>query len=839
MRLLCVEPTRVFSQLLNSTFTDLDITTELYSLGADALERLSSSEQTKMEFDFITVSFYLEDMTAIELIKSIRNLSCYRYVPIVLITAESSEEILHRALGVGVTDIFQKDEIDSLVIFLHRFHRNKDPIDGRVLCIEDSIAQQQVMRAQLIHMGLSVDCCETIAQGWQLFQLNDYDLVITDIVFEKDLGGIKLINNIRRYPGDKGDVPILAMSAFDDPVRRIEILNRGANDYISKPVLEEELIARVRGLIANKKFIDAVKAEHEARDQERLRELRLLNVAMDTQEYVIFVDPEGKVIKANATFMDFAATSSEDLLKRSFLDFIPRGKTLLRDIWRQLNECEHWQGDIWLKGSRDQLALVQTKVTAIKDENNQMTKCVFVGVDVTKKRELEADLMHHQNYDQLTGLSNRDLFLELLAKDVSRSARLGFLGALLYVDLDNFKNINDSLGHHMGDALLKLVADRLQKALGSEDVVSRLGGDDFAIMRTEVGTDQNTAAESSRRFAQQIQRALAEPFYVSYQQQEQRIDTQGSIGIALYPQQQTNVYDILKQADAARYQAKSRGMGAIAFFSEDIQNEVDERARIENLLRYAIDNDEFYLNFQPIYQNENIIVGCEVLSRWRTNNGDEISPGLFIPIAENAGFMEAIGAWVIREALTVYQHWQQQGLPHTFKFMAINCSACQFAQESFVKDVQALVQEIGVAPDSIDLEITETLLMKDLVTVTHKMQALKNMGFRFAIDDFGTGFSSLRYLKQLPIDKLKIDQSFVRDIETNKSDLAIVETIIAMAHAMELAVVAEGVELQAQSSLLLERDCNTMQGYLFSRPVSATDCYRLIHMTSQSQSGVA
>ena len=834
MRLLCVEPTRAFSQLLNSTFEDLEITTELYALGAEALERISTGDQNKTEFDFITVSFYLEDMTAIELIKSIRNLTCYRYVPIVLITSESSEEILHRALGVGVTDIFQKDEIASLAVFLNRFHRNKDPIDGCVLCIEDSIAQQQVMRAQLMHMGLDVDCCESIAQGWQLFQLNDYDLVITDIVFEKDLGGIKLVNNIRRYQGEKGDVPILAMSAFDDPVRRIEILNRGANDYISKPVLEEELIARVRGLIANKKYIDTVKAEHEARDQERLRELQLLNVAMDTQEYVVFVDPEGNIVKANATFLDFVENSFDELLMRPFLDFVPKGKTLFRDIWHQLNECEHWQGDIWIKGGRDQLALVQTKVTAIKNESNEIIKCVFVGVDITKKRELEADLMHHQNYDQLTSLCNRNMFLELLSKDVSCCERQGFLGALLYVDLDNFKNINDLLGHHVGDVLLKLVADRLQTSLRSKDVVSRLGGDDFAIMLTEVGQDLNAAADYASHFAEQIQSVLSKPFYVNDQQTDHQIDTQASIGIAIYPQQQADVYDILKQADAARYQAKSRGIGAIAFFSEDIQSEVDERTRIENLLRYAIDNDEFYLNFQPIYQNENIIVGCEVLLRWRSKNGEEMSPGLFIPIAENAGLMEAIGAWVMREAFSAFQRWCEQGLPNTFKFLAINCSACQFAKASFVEDVKALIDEIGISAHCIDLEITETLLMEDLATVTYKMQALKDMGFRFAIDDFGTGFSLLRYLKQLPIDKLKIDQSFVRDIETNKSDLAIVETIIAMAHAMELAVVAEGVELQAQSALLLERDCNTMQGYLFSRPVSEPDCYRLIQMTSEN-----
>ena len=700
MRLLCVEPTKAYRRLLDAAFDEAGISAEFCATGQDALKHLHASDG----FDFITVSFYLEDVTAIELIKSIRSDDRFRYTPISLITSESSEEILHRALGVGVTDIFRKDEIETLVIFLSRFNRNKDQLDGRVLCIEDTLSQQQMMKAQLESIGLNVDCCENLDSAWQLFTANDYDLVITDIVFEKDLGGIKLVNNIRRYQGEKGDVPILAMSAFDDPVRRIEILNRGANEYISKPILEEELIARVRGLIANKKYIDAFKQEQ-----------------------------------------------------------------------------------------------------------------------VERRRELEVDLVRHQNYDQLTSLYNRTMFMEQLAQDVSRATRLGLVGAVLYVDLDNFKNINDLLGHQIGDGLLKQVAERLNSIRRDEDIIARLGGDDFVILLTEIGRDNKSAGDFALHFAKQIQALFKAPFSVL----DQEVETQTSVGITLYPTALTNVYDILKQADAARYQAKSSGKNSVAFYSEELQGEVDERARIENWLRHAISNKELYLNFQPVFENGKSIIGCEALLRWRLSNGEQISPGVFIPIAENSGLMEDIGEWVMKESFLALKRWNDGGLPGTFKYIAINCSARQFKMESFVADIKALVEKIGVSPQQIELEITETLLMEDLVSMIHKMHQLRELGFRFSIDDFGTGFSSLRYLKQLPIDKLKIDQSFVRDIATDSNDLAIVETVIGMAHTMNISVVAEGVETQEQSQLLLDRNCQLMQGYLFSRPISELDFIEL------------
>lgn len=714
MKLLCVEPSKTYCQLLVAAFSEAGIDVTFCGSGAEALDTINKTDH----YDFVTISFYLQDMTAIELIKSIRLQSAYRFTPITLITSETDEGVLHRALAVGVTDIFKKDEIESLIVFLLRFKHKNEPVNGRVLCIEDSVSQRRVLQSQLESIGLYVDCCSTVEDGRQMFQSNPYDLVITDIVFEKDLGGIKLVNNIRRHETEKGDVPILAMSAYDDPVRRIEILNRGANDYITKPILEEELLARVKGLISSKKYLDQLREKQQRSQQESQR--------------------------------------------------------------------------------------------------------------------LAINLMNYQKYDQLTSLYNRSLMLELLKQDIARAARLGYLGALLYVDLDNFKHINDTMGHHVGDELLKQVAERLRKIQRTEDMTARLDGDDFVMLLTEISKDSDSAGEYASQTAARIQTAIAEPFNIL----GETIHTQASVGITLYPHEQQSVYDILKQADAARYQAKSLGKNTVSFYSDELQSEVEKQIFIENKLRLAVANNEFYLNYQPVYESSGLIIGCEALIRWRLDSTEPIPPGVFIPIAETGGLMQQIGRWVMETALTDLKAWQASGLLNNFDFMAINCSPQQFAQDSFVADLMSVLTSIDIAPSLLELEITESLLMEDLLSANRRMASLKQLGIRFAVDDFGTGFSSLRYLKQLPIDKLKIDRSFVRDIEKNRNDLAIVETIIAMAKALNLKVVAEGVETQAQNELLIARQCNIMQGFYYGRPMDEVDFRALLQKQCRTHQAV-
>jgi diguanylate cyclase (GGDEF)-like protein/PAS domain S-box-containing protein len=444
--------------------------------------------------------------------------------------------------------------------------------------------------------------------------------------------------------------------------------------------------------------------------------------------------------------------------------------------------------------------------------------------DISQRIAAESKLEHQAYFDLLTGLANRRLLLDRLEQALSRSQRHNHMGGLLFLDLDNFKTINDSLGHKMGDELLCIVAERLTLAVRSEDTVARMGGDDFVILLPEVDDDPERTAKAVQELADKCCEYLSRP----YQVRDHELHLTTSIGIALFPMGGETADDLLKQADTAMYRAKEQGRDTIQFFLPSMQLAVEERMRLYNDLRYVLTRNELELHYQPQYNTTGEIIGAEALLRWHHPERGLVPPAEFIPLAEDTGLILPIGEWVMLSGCHLIRRLDEAGLGAALPVLAVNVSPRQFRQASFVQQVIAILDETGVDAGRIELELTEGILVEDIEDTIEKMEALKAVGIRFSIDDFGTGYSSLAYLQQLPLHKLKIDQSFVRNMPDEKRGDVLVETIIVMGKHLSLEVIAEGVETEAQFHALCEMGCEQFQGYLFSRPVEEARFLQLL-----------
>jgi diguanylate cyclase (GGDEF)-like protein len=421
-------------------------------------------------------------------------------------------------------------------------------------------------------------------------------------------------------------------------------------------------------------------------------------------------------------------------------------------------------------------------------------------------------------YDPLTNLPNRRLLLDRFDQEIAIAKRHKQFGAVLYLDLDHFKILNDSQGHLVGDELLVQVAQRLSEALREEDTPARLGGDEFVVLLHANSETLEAAADHAIVVAEKIREQLNTPFVLG--QYEHQIGT--SIGIALFPEGQETPDGVLQQADTAMYRSKSSGRNAINFFQPSMQEAADLRLSLEQDLRGAIDKGRFILCYHPQMDTNGKIVGAEALIRWEDKIKGRLSPADFIPVAEESNLILTIGKWVLMEACSQIKMWEDDGLSEV-PYVSINVSSRQFRQKDFVGEVKHALESTGILANRLGIELTESVMIVDTEDTVNKMKALKALGVSIAVDDFGTGYSSLVYLKQLPLDVLKIDRGFVRDIMTDSSDAVIVETIISMAKHLNIKVIAEGVETADQLAFLTEKGCSTFQGYYFDQPLTAAN----------------
>jgi diguanylate cyclase (GGDEF)-like protein/PAS domain S-box-containing protein len=453
---------------------------------------------------------------------------------------------------------------------------------------------------------------------------------------------------------------------------------------------------------------------------------------------------------------------------------------------------------------------IQTNKLPLRDRKGKVTGVVGTYEDITERKVAEERVQFLAYYDALTGLPNRTLLQDRLSKALASARRRKDKVALLFVDLDGFKDINDSLGHSVGDLLLQEVGERLRKFAREQDTVARVGGDEFLLVLSSVKEIPDAAVAAER-----LRDAMTAGFVV----QGHSLNVGCSIGISIFPEHGADGETLIKNADSAMYSAKNNGRNNFRFFTADMSAQVVERLALENSLRLALDKKQLFLVYQP---QMNIatgkITGLEALLRWQHPDLGLVPPDKFIRIAENSGLIMPIGEWVLRTACSQARKWQDEGLPVVS--VAVNVSAVQFRQEGFCELVRKVLRETGLVPQYLELELTESLLLSNEDVMFSVLQELQALGVRLAIDDFGTGYSSLSYLKKFPVNKLKIDRSFVRDVAVNPDDAAITTAIISMAKSLNLKVIAEGVEDEAQMSFLRAHQCDEIQGYYFSKPLT-------------------
>lgn len=538
---------------------------------------------------------------------------------------------------------------------------------------------------------------------------------------------------------------------------------------------------------------------------------------------IFHYNTEAVVIDANDTFINIIEGDREFIIGFNMLTMM-KDQKMLRVIKKALAIGEgYFEGD-YTTITSGKTTPIRIFFKAIRSSDQTIIGGVGIVEDFTERKRAEQQIEYHATYDSLTGLPNRRLLLNQLNNEISRARRHGHHGALLFIDLDNFKTINDSLGHSVGDKLLTLVAARIKEFIRQEDSAARMGGDEFTIILTHLNTVVEPAVNKAREIAEELSLCLSNPCQI----EGQTLHITPSVGISLFPKEGAGADEILKQADTAMYRAKAAGRNEIRFFLPSMQEAANERLRLNTELRQALDCKEFAIFYQPQVEQSGKIIGAEALLRWHHPERGIVPPGLFLRIAEETGLMIEIGQWVMQTACRHISEWTKSGLLKKSVVVAVNISGKEFAAPDFIDSVASVLQETGARPEHLGIELTEGSLVSTGGDIVNKITRLRKMGIKFSVDDFGTGYSSLSYLKKLPLNTLKIDRSFVNDIQDAENNVVLVDTIIMMTKNLGLEVIAEGVETEEELRYLSERGCDTYQGYYFSKPVPVETFSRML-----------
>lgn len=545
-------------------------------------------------------------------------------------------------------------------------------------------------------------------------------------------------------------------------------------------------------------------------------ELRIAATAFESQDGILVTDARNCILRVNQAFTAITGYTLSEVVGKNprMLHSGRHDSAFYGAMWQCIREQGSWEGEVWNRRKNGEIFPEHLAITVVRGDDGNVSNYVATLTDITVSKAAVDEIKNLAFYDPLTHLPNRRLLLDRLQQAVASSARNSRAGSLLFIDLDNFKNLNDTLGHVMGDLLLKQVAERLTGCVREGDTVARLGGDEFVVMLEDLSAAPVEAAEQTELVGEKILTTLNLPYQLAAHQYR----STPSIGAALFAGHEQSIDELMKQADIAMYQSKRAGRNTLRFFDPQMQESINARLDIEGELHKAIEAQQFHLYYQIQVNSENRAVGAESLIRWLHPERGFVPPAQFIPLAEETGLILPIGQWVLETACAQLSAWQAEVRTCELA-LSVNVSAKQFRQTGFVEQVEEAVRRYGIKPMLLKLELTESMLLDNIEDIIVKMNALKKIGVQFSLDDFGTGYSSLQYLKRLPIKQLKIDQSFVRDLAVDSSDKAIVRTIIAMAHSLNLEVIAEGVETAEQRQFLLDEGCMNFQGYLFGKPL--------------------
>jgi diguanylate cyclase (GGDEF)-like protein/PAS domain S-box-containing protein len=677
-----------------------------------------------------------------------------------------------------------------------------------VLLVGDPGKLGAVVRDALAETGreaFDLVCAVSLCAGMERIKSSGIIVVLLDLTLP-DSQGIATLEKLT-HAAPQLPIVVLGEEGGKDYFRKV--IKSGAQDYLSKGHWDSYTLARaINGSIARKAVEDALFIEKE-------RAQVTLNSIGDA---VLSTDAKGIVTYLNKIAEEMTGWSSVDAVGRvvsdvfRVVDALTRARVpALVERAIQSDEALSLPANSVLVRRDGSESAIEDSIAPIHDRLGRLTGAVIVFHDVTESHRMNRKITHLAQHDGLTDLPNRVVFGTQLASAIELARRRAGQLAVLFLDLDNFKHINDSLGHTVGDELLKVIAKRIVACVRASDMVCRLGGDEFVALLPEI-----RHAEDAARAAENILREVRLPFlFIGHD-----LHISVSIGISVFPGDGEDADSLMRNADTAMYHAKASGRDNCQFFSQQMKIRAVERQSIEEDLRRALERQEFLLDFQPkVHLETGRITGAEALIRWQHPTRGLIGPAHFIAIAEDSGLIVPIGQWVLREACTQAQALIDAGL--ALDQIAVNVSSVEFESRNYVEKIRAILHETRLEPRMLELELTETLLMRRPEVNSATLRALSATGVKLAVDDFGTGYSSLSYLKNFPIDTLKIDQSFVRDVDTNDNDAAIVNAIVAMGRSLQQRVVAEGVETRAQFELLRSKGCAEAQGYYFSRPVSA------------------
>lgn len=718
----------------------------------------------------------------------------------------------------------------------------------RVLLVNDDPGSRFALQTILTDLDATIETAASGEEALALLLKRDVAVIILDVKMP-GIDGFETARLIRQRPRSKYTPIIFLTSHRATDLDRATGYELGAVDYLFMPVAPEVLKSKTQVFIdlarknrsrdkkdvelellnqALKQELDHVtrlnealrleiSARREAEDLAQRSETERL-IVQHAGDYVALLDADAGWVYASPSY--HAAFGNAIVQGAVYFDVVhPDDRERVQSAFQRMvagdsNTRMQYRVPTPERGERH----LESEASMIRDACGRVAQVVMVSRDITERKEMEAYILHQSFHDTLTGLPNRMLLEDRMKQATAQMGRQHAPVAVLFVDLDRFKDVNDTLGHAAGDRLLQEVAERLGKCVRTGDTVARLSGDEFVVLLAGMHHVQDAAL-----VAEKIVHTVSEPCHIGGKE----LRMSPSIGISIYPGDGQNMDELLRNADTAMYHAKHEGRGRFSFFTEDMNVAASRRLAVGGALQRALQENEFILHYQPkVSASTGLISGFEALIRWPQSNGEWMSPAQFIPIAEETGRIEPIGKWALQEAAWQVQRWHEAGLDYCP--IAVNVSARQFRQDSVARSIESVLQETGIPARMLEAELTESAVMTDPGKAIQALHQIRDLGVSISIDDFGTGYSSLAYLKRFPLDKLKIDGAFVRDIASDPEDAAIVKAIITLAHSLNLTVIAERVETAEQMAFLIDHGCDEMQGNYFSKPVPNEEAFELL-----------
>ncbi len=674
----------------------------------------------------------------------------------------------------------------------------------KVLVIEDDEHISAALKLVLESEGYNIAFSEDGEQGIDMINSFNPDIILLDIMLSQK-NGFEVCSSLRSNE-EYSSIPVIMMSSYGETNNIVKCFQIGANDFVSKPFNMQELLARVKSHLLLKEL------NYEKR---KLKE----KVIEHSIEGVTITDAQGSISYVNPAFSKVTGYSAEEVIGKNpnILQSGRHGKSFYQHMWGSLLKYGKWQGEIWNRRKGGEVYPQMATITAIKNSDGVITNYAAMFYDMTEIKKNQKEIEYRAYYDSLTKIPNRQLFLDRLTQAINRAKREEHMVGVFFIDLDNFKHINDSLGHATGDIVLREVAKRLSNCAREVDTVSRLAGDEFSVIQ-----DDLVDIEEAGVVAKRIIDALSHPFH----HENNELFTTVSIGIAIYPLNGETSADILRNADMAMYHVKDFGKNHFQFFTDSLNEKAMKRRDLEDGLRKAINDDNFLVYYQPkVDLKSGKMVALEALARW-PRNGTIVSPTDFIPIAETTGLITSLDKLILQKTCSFIKKMQET-ISSTLN-VSINLSTKDLENLHLIRDVMDTIKRFGVKASNLELEVTESMIIRNVESAIKILQEFRDEGFSLSIDDFGTGYSSLSYLTKFPLSILKIDKAFIDDLESNENSQSIAKAIVYMAHAMKMLVIAEGVETQGQLDFLRSIGCDQIQGYIFSKPLPEDEVVELI-----------